>query len=109
MKNINTIIFFLFQDTNITTWKGEPWKIGQEGKAAHPNSRFCSPAAGCPIIDDRWEDPEGVPIDAIVFGGRRPEGVPLVTEAFDWTHGVTVGATLKSEATAACEDRGEFV
>lgn len=58
----------------ITTWMGEKWKIGQPGVAAHPNSRFTSPAGQCPIIHPRWEDPAGVPIDAIIFGGRRPEG-----------------------------------
>jgi len=61
-------------DIAITTWLGEPWKVGAPGKAAHPNSRFCSSAAQCPIIHPRWEDPEGFPVDAIVFGGRRPAG-----------------------------------
>jgi phosphoenolpyruvate carboxykinase (GTP) len=96
-------------DTNITTWLGDQWKIGQEGKAAHPNSRFCSPASECPIIHPAWEDPEGVPIDAIVFGGRRPEGVPLVFETFSWEHGVLTGAALKSETTAAAEFKGKKI
>jgi len=96
-------------DTAITTWLGEQWKIGQPGKAAHPNSRFCSPAAQCPIIHPDWESPNGFPIDAIVFGGRRPEGVPLVFEAFNWEHGVMLGAALKSEATAAAEHRGKEI
>ena len=94
-------------NTNITTWLGDSWKIGQGGKAAHPNSRFCTPASQCPIIHPLWESPEGVPIDAIVFGGRRPEGVPLVFEANSWQHGVMLGASLKSEATAAAEFKGK--
>lgn len=96
-------------NTNITTWLGEQWKVGQPGKAAHPNSRFCSPAAQCPIIHPDWDKPEGFPIDAIVFGGRRPEGVPLVFEAFNWQHGVMLGAALKSEATAAAEHSGKQI
>lgn len=93
-------------ETKITTWMGEEWKIGNPGKAAHPNSRFCARASQCPIIHPDWESPEGVPIDAIVFGGRRPEGVPLVFEANSWEHGVMLGAALKSEATAAAEFKG---
>ena len=65
--------------------------------------RFCTPAGNCPIIDPEWESSEGVPIDAILFGGRRPEGVPLVYEANSWQHGVLIGATMKSEATSAAE------
>lgn len=95
--------------TNVVTWLGEQWKVGAAGKAAHPNSRFCTPASQCPIIHPDWEDPRGFPIDAIVFGGRRPEGVPLVYEAFDWQHGVLVGAALKSEATAAAEHSGKQI
>ena len=93
----------------MTTWLGEQWKLGQLGKAAHPNSRFCVSMADCPAMHPRWEDPEGFPIDAIVFGGRRPSGVPLVYEALGWAHGVMVGAAIKSEATAAAEHTGRQI
>lgn len=97
-------------NVEITTWTGqEKWKIGMPGVAAHPNSRFCTPAGQCPIMHPKWQDPDGVPIDAIIFGGRRPEGVPLVFESFNWQHGVLVGASLKSEATAAAEFKGKQI
>ncbi|XP_032297606.1 phosphoenolpyruvate carboxykinase [GTP], mitochondrial, partial [Coturnix japonica] len=89
-----------------TSWLGKPWKHGDPEACAHPNSRFCAPAQQCPIMDPHWDDPEGVPIDAIIFGGRRPRGVPLVVEAFGWRHGVFLGSAMKSEATAAAEHKG---
>jgi len=93
----------------VTDWLGKPWDSSKGTPAAHPNSRFCSPASQCPIIDPQWEDPEGVPIDAILFGGRRPAGVPLVYEALDWQHGVFLGASMRSEATAAAEFKGKVI
>ena len=92
------------KDVTITDWLKNPWdKKYSKTVAAHPNSRFCTPAEQCGIIDPNWEDPRGVPIDAILFGGRRPEGIPLIYEAFDWDHGVFLGASMRSEATAAAE------
>ncbi|CRK91569.1 CLUMA_CG005220, isoform B [Clunio marinus] len=94
----------------ITDWLGKPWEMGvSKTPAAHPNSRFCSPASHCPIIDSNWEDPEGVPISAILFGGRRPQGVPLVYEALNWEHGVFVGSAMRSETTAAAEHKGKMI
>ncbi len=87
--------------THAIDWKGRDWFAGHSEPAAHPNARFTTPAAQCPIISSDWEKPEGVPIDIFIFGGRRAGVVPLVTEAFDWDHGVFLGATASSETTAA--------
>ena len=97
------------KDVKVTSWKGKAWTLGSKEPAAHPNSRFCAPASQCPIMDPAWQSPNGVPISAIIFGGRRPQGVPLVYEAFDWPHGVFVGAAMRSEATAAAEHKGKVV
>ncbi len=97
---------YLWKGESVTTWKGRRWDPNGKEAAAHPNSRFCAPASRCPVMDKEWENPQGVPIEAILFGGRRPEGVPLVYESLDWAHGVLVGACVKSEATAAAEHKG---
>ncbi len=86
---------------HLTDWKGQDWTPDSDAPSSHPNSRFCTPIRQCPVLAAEYDDPRGVPIDAILFGGRRKTTVPLVTEARDWTHGTFMGATLSSETTAA--------
>jgi phosphoenolpyruvate carboxykinase (GTP) len=103
-------------DAAVTDWKGNTgWKpsFKPNGKvdtktnpAAHPNSRFTAPLSQCPILDDAWDSPEGVPIDAIIFGGRRDDTQPLVYESFGWDHGTFLGATMRSNATKAADQSG---
>jgi phosphoenolpyruvate carboxykinase (GTP) len=89
----------------LTDWKGQPWSPDEGSTAAHPNSRFTVAASQCPNIAPEWNDPKGVPISAMLFGGRRASAVPLVTEAFDWQHGVFLASNVASEGTAAAEGK----
>jgi phosphoenolpyruvate carboxykinase (GTP) len=89
------------EPAHATSWKRQDWTPGSPELSSHPNSRYCTPIKQCPILAPEYDDPKGVPIDAILFGGRRRDTVPLVTEARDWVHGTFMGATLSSETTAA--------
>ncbi|HEX6359682.1 phosphoenolpyruvate carboxykinase (GTP) [Actinophytocola sp.] len=90
---------------HLTSWKKQDWTPSSDEPSSHPNSRYCTPMSQCPILAPEWDDPKGVPISAIFFGGRRADTIPLVTESRDWQHGTFMGATLSSETTAAAKGK----
>ncbi len=90
---------------HLTSWKKADWTPSSDEPSSHPNSRYCTPMSQCPILAPEWDDPKGVPISAIFFGGRRADTIPLVTESRDWQHGTFMGATLSSETTAAAKGK----
>jgi len=91
--------------SHLTSWTGTAWTPASADKAAHPNSRFTVAAGQCPSISPDFENPKGVPIDAIIFGGRRPVNVPLVYQSFNWQHGTFIGSAVASQMTAAAEGK----